>query len=160
MTSTQSLEEVKLLSVGQENVLENRKRKRVTEKEFKKVVRVVSPVIRDMLKLVWRTAMRPYEVCEIKPSDILMDDPDCWIYIPGRDESPFGNHKTTRFERVRVIPLTAKSQRILKPRIKGLAPSQYVFKPAEAPKIVNKKIRERCPDIIINPATGINRELS
>lgn len=141
--NVQSLEEVKPLSMGQDNVHENRKRKRVTEEEFDKVVSVVSPIIGDMLKLVWYTAMRPYEVCDMKPSDILKDDPDCWIYIPGREESPFGNHKTTRFERVRVIPLTKESQEILMPRLRRLERSEYVFKPADAPRIVNKKIRNR-----------------
>ena len=129
--------------MGQDNVHENGKRRRVTEEEFKKVVKVVSSVIGDMLKLVWYTAMRPYEVCDMKPSDILKDDKDCWIYIPGRDESPFGNHKTTRFERVRVIPMTKESQKILKPRLRGLDPTEYVFKPAEATKIINKKIRDK-----------------
>ena len=141
--NVQSFEEVKPLSMGQDNVHENGKRKRVTEEEFNSVVEVVSSVIGDMLKLVWYTAMRPYEVCDMKPSDILKDDSDCWIYIPGRDESPFGNHKTTRFERVRVIPMTKESQKILKPRLRGLDPTEYVFKPAEATKIINKKIRDK-----------------
>ncbi len=122
---------------------ENSKRRRVTEEEFFKVVKVVSPVICDMLKLVWYTAMRPYEVCEMKPTDILKDDPDCWIYIPGRHESPFGNHKTTRFERVRVIPLTAESQKILKPRLRDIELNEYLFKPTEATTIINRRIRDR-----------------
>ncbi len=87
--------------------------------------------------------LRPFEVCDMKPSDILKDDPDCWIYIPGRDESPVGKHKTMRFQRVRVIPLTGESQEILKPRLRGLKRSEYIFKPAEATKIINKKIRDR-----------------
>lgn len=41
----------------------------ITEEEFNTVVKVVSPVVGDMLKLVWYTAMRPYEVCDMKPSD-------------------------------------------------------------------------------------------
>jgi len=141
--NVQSLNEVKPLSVGQDNVFENNKRRRIAKEEFWKVVNVVSPVIGDMLKLVWYTAMRPFEVCDMRPLDILMDDPDCWIYIPGRDISPIGNHKTTRFERVRVIPLTGEPQNILKPRIKNLDLKEYIFKPGEAPKIVAKKVREK-----------------
>jgi hypothetical protein len=44
--NVQSLEEVKPLLAGQDNVHENHKRRRVTEDEFKKVVKAVSPVIR------------------------------------------------------------------------------------------------------------------
>jgi len=141
--NVQSLEEIRPLSLGQDNVRENHKRKRVTEEEFNKVVSVVSPVIGDMLKLVWHTAMRPYEVCDMKPCDILKDDKDCWIYIPGRNESPYGNHKTTRFERVRVIPLTKESQKVLKPRLRNRNADDYVFKPEEATKVINKKIRQK-----------------
>lgn len=141
--NVQSLNEVKPLSIGQDNVYENHKRRRITEEEFWKVVNVVNPGIGGMLKLVWYTAMRPFEVCDMRPLDILTDDPDCWIYIPGRDISPLGNYKTTRFERVRVIPLTKEPQSVLKARIKNLDPNEYIFKPNEAPKIVAKKVREK-----------------
>jgi integrase len=42
-----------------------------------------------------------------------------------------------------VIPLTKESQKILKPRLRGRNPDEYVFKPAEATKIINKKIRDK-----------------
>ena len=42
-----------------------------------------------------------------------------------------------------MIPLTKESQNILKPRLKGLKSDKYVFKPTEATKIINKKIRDR-----------------
>lgn len=141
--NVQSLGEVKPLSLGQENVHENSRRRRVTEEEFNKVLKTVGPVIGDMLRLVWYTAMRPYEVCAMRPSDILKDDKDCWIYIPGRTESPYGNHKTTRFERFRVIPLTMESQKVLKPRLRNRNVDDYVFKPEEATKVINKKIRQK-----------------
>ena len=139
--NVQSLAEVKPLVVGQDNVFDNHKRRRVTEKDFWKVANIVSPVVRDMLKLVWYTAMRPFEVCDMRPYDILTDDPDCWIYIPGRDVSPLGNHKTTRFERLRVIPLTGEPQNILKPRIKDFDSKDYIFKPSEATTVITKKLR-------------------
>ena len=139
----QGLDEVKSLKMGDTESPDNQKRSRVTEKDFQKVVNEVSSVVGDMLQLIWHTAMRPYEVCDMRPFDILCDDPDCWLYIPGRDQTPVGKHKTTRFERVRVIPLTKESQNILKPRLKGLKSHRYVFKPTEATKIINKKIRDR-----------------
>ena len=126
------LKEVRPLKSGQENVHENQKRGRVTEVEFSKVLRAANPVVGDMLRLIWHTAMRPYEVCNMRPYDILTDDPECWLYIPGRDKSPVGDHKTSRFDRVKVIPLTRPAQEILSRRINDSDSKEYIFKPEEA----------------------------
>jgi integrase len=128
------LKEVKQLKTGQDNVHENHRREIVTEEEFNKVLAKANPVVIDMLRLIWLTAMRPYEVCDIRPYDILTDDKECWLYIPGRDKSPIGDHKTARFGRIKVIPLTRAAQEVLKPRIKDFASKDYVFKPREAVK--------------------------
>ena len=128
----QGLEEVKSLKMGDTKAPDNPKRVRVTEEDFRKVVSVVNSVVGDMLQLIWYTAMRPYEVCDMRPFDILCDDLDCWLYIPGRDRTPVGQHKTTRFERVKVIPITSKGQNILKPRIKNFDSKEYIFSPKEA----------------------------
>ena len=128
----QGLEELGSLRMGDTDAPDNAKRKRVTKKEFEKVVGEVSSVVGDMLQLIWLTAMRPYEVCDMRPYDILRDDPDCWIYIPGRDRTPVGKHKATRHERVKVIPLTKPAQRILAARIKDFSSKEYIFSPAEA----------------------------
>ena len=140
------LKEVRPLKTGQDNVHENHRRGVVTEKEFKKVLAIVNNVVRDMLKLIWVTAMRPYEVCNIRPYDILTDDKECWLYIPGRDKSPVGDHKTARFDRIKVIPLTKAAQKILKPHITDFASKDYVFKPADAVKDLERltvKTREK-----------------
>ena len=39
--------------------------------------------------------------------------------------------------------MTRESQKILKPRLRGLDPTEYVFKPAEATKIINTRIRDK-----------------
>lgn len=128
----QGLEEIKALRMGDTESPDNPKRSRVTEVDFQKVVNAVSSVVGDMLKLIWQTAMRPYEVCDMRPYDILCDDPDCWLYIPGRDQTPVGKHKTTRFERVKVIPLTQTCQEILISRIKDFDSKEYIFSPKAA----------------------------
>ena len=128
----QSLREVKNLRVGQSPSIDHSRRDRVTEEEFQKMLDCASSVVGDMLRLIWCTGMRPYEVCEMRPFDILTDDPDCWLYIPGRDKTPVGDHKTAHFGRVKVIPLTKKSQQILKPRIQDYASKYYVFRPSDA----------------------------
>jgi integrase len=133
-----ALDEVKSLRSGESEAVDNHKRKRITEEEFKKVLEKVNPIVADMLKLIWLTAMRPYEVCEMRPFDILRDDPECWLYIPGRDRSPVGKHKTMRFERVKVIPLTSEAQKLLKRRIKDFESKEYIFSPKEAIEVVLK----------------------
>ena len=142
-----ALDEVKSLRIGESEAADNHKRKRIIEEEFEKVLAKVNPVVADMLKLIWLTAMRPYEVCEMRPFDILRDDPKCWLYIPGRDRSPVGRHKTMRFERVKVIPLTAEAQKILKSRIKDFESKEYIFSPIEAIEIVlkNKSLKRKTP---------------
>ena len=132
--SVEVLKEVKLLKTGQDNVHENHRRGTITEKEFRKVLAKANSVARDMLSLIWLTAMRPYEVCDMRPYDILTDDKKCWLYIPGRDQSSVGDHKTSRFDRIKVIPLTKAAQKVLKPRIKDFESKDYIFKPEEAVK--------------------------
>ena len=134
------LKEVKPLKTGQDNVHENHRRGIVSEKEFRKVLKKANPVAGDMLRLIWLTAMRPYEVCDMRPYDILTDDKECWLYIPGRDKSPIGDHKTARFGRIKVIPLTKAAQKVLKPRIKDFASKDYVFQPQEAVKDLERLI--------------------
>ncbi len=140
----QGLEEVRPLRMGDTEAPDNHKRARVVEEDFWKVVNAVNSIVGDMLQLIWYTGMRPYEVSDMRPFDILCDDPDCWLYIPGRDQTPVGRHKTTRFERVKVIPLTRKCQKILKPRIKDFSSEQYIFTPKEAmQEVLEKKSANR-----------------
>lgn len=133
----QGLQEVKSLRMGDTDASDNTKRPRVTEEEFRKAVNAVSHVVGDMLQLIWYTAMRPHEVCDMRPFDIVRDDSECWLYIPGRNRTPVGEHKTTRFERVRVIPLTLACQDILAPRIKDFNCTEYLFSPKEAMREFN-----------------------
>lgn len=155
----QSLKEIKPLRMGQPNVHDNHKRRRVTEEEFWKVIRVVNPIIGDMLQLIWYTAMRPYEVCDMRPYDILTDDTECWLYIPGRDRTPVGQHKTARFERAKVIPLTSDCQSILNSRIENFNSKDYIFSPTEAmrefqaQKFVKRKTPLNCGN-----RPGINKK--
>ena len=108
------------------------KRKRVTIQEFEQVLENVGNVVGDMLRLIWCTAMRPSEVCIMRPIDIICNDPECWLYIPGRDTAPTGKHKTMRFGRIKAIPLTQESQIILRTRVKDFKSKDYIFSPKES----------------------------
>ena len=155
----QGFNEVKSLKMGETKARDNPKRVRITEEDFWKVVNVVNSVVGDMLQLIWYTAMRPYEVCDMRPFDILCDNPQCWLYIPGRDQTPVGLHKTTRFERVKVIPLASKCQKILKSRIEDFDSKEYIFSPREAmDEFIEKKSANRKTPLKYGNRPGTNRK--
>ena len=155
----QGLDEVKPIKMGKTKAPDKSKRARVTEEEFQSVIGSVSGVVGDMLQLIWYTAMRPYEVCNMRPFDILYDNPDCWLYIPGRDQTPVGQHKTTRFERVKVIPLASKCQKILRSRIKDFGSKEYIFSPQEAmQEFYNNKAQNRETPLSCGNRPGTNRK--
>ena len=132
MSSARRLREVKSLRIGRTAAKDKLKRVAVTTEEFDAVTERISHVVADMLRLMWLTAMRPSEVCRLRPYDILRDDPSCWLYIPGRDVSLMGDHKTIQHQRVKAIPLAAKAQAVLVPRISDFESMECVFSPAEA----------------------------
>jgi integrase len=155
----QGLKEVRALRMGDAGAPDKAKRPRVTEEEFKKVVGAVNPVVGDMLRLVWHTAMRPQEVCSMRPSDIVRGDSDCWVYVPGRESTPVGDHKTTRFERVRVIPLTAVCQGILGSRVRDFGSKEHIFSPAEAVReFLNRRAERRKTPLSCGNSPGTNRK--
>jgi len=157
-STLRSFKEIKPLRMGNPKVKDNIKRKRVTKEELWKVIRVVNSIIANMLKLLWYTGMRPYEVCEMRPYDILRDDPDCWLYIPGRDITPVGKHKTTGFEQVKVIPLAGESQKILSSQIKNENSKEYIFSPKDAmAEVFKEKGKNRKTPINYGNKPGSNR---
>ena len=131
-TQAKKLREVRSLRPGRTPAKDKPKRPPVTEDEFKAVTDHLTDVVADMLRLIWITAMPPGEVCRMRPYDITRDDPECWLYIPGRDVSRVGDHKTAYRQRIRVIPLTRKAQKILEPRIADFDSREPIFNPVEA----------------------------
>ncbi|MFC1634035.1 tyrosine-type recombinase/integrase [Planctomycetota bacterium] len=155
----QGFEEVKPLRIGTSLAPDNVKRKRVTEEELENVINCLGSVVGDMLSIISYTGMRPSEVCKIRPYDIIRDDKDCWLYIPGRDHSPVGKHKTMRFERTKVIPLAGESQDVLKKRIKDFNSKDFIFSPKETvAELIAKKARERKTPLSCGNRPGTNRK--
>jgi integrase len=135
----QRLRQVRSLRIGRTEAKDKLKRLAVTEVEFNQVVANVNTVVADMLRLIWMTAMRPSEVCRMRPIDIQRPEPECWLYIPGSDVSPVGDHKTAHYQRVRAIPLTASAQEIIKRRIKDPKGTEPFFRPVDALEELRQK---------------------
>jgi len=155
----QGLEELKPLRIGRTVAPDNVKRHRVTEEELAKVLNCLGSVVADMLRLIWHTGMRPNEVCSMRPFDILRDDNDCWLYIPGREQSPVGKHKTMRFEKIKVIPLTKQPQLILTPRITNFDSKEYIFSPKETVReLLAKKAQHRTTPMSCGNRPGTNQK--
>ncbi len=151
--------ELKMLRMGENGARDNIKRKRVSEEDFNKVIGVVTSVIADMLKLIWHTGMRPYEICEMRPYDILRDDAECWVYIPGRDKTPVGNHKTMRYGKVKVIPLAGQCIEILSKRIDDFRSKQYIFTPHDSvSEFFDSKSKNRKTPLSYGNKPGSNRK--
>ena len=66
------LKELRPLRAANTPAPDTSKRAMVTEKEFEKVVASVNPVVADMLRIMWNTAMRPSEACRMRLLDILL----------------------------------------------------------------------------------------
>ena len=169
----QRLKEIQPLRFGKTAAKDKSKRTQVTAEEFSKVVANVNSVVGDMMQLMWLTAMRPGEVCRMRPFDIIRSSPDCWLYIPGRDAGPVGDHKTAYHRRVRAIPLAGAAQKILGRRIEDPQSMAHLFSPAGAMEELRAKrfaVREtpvgqgneagtnRQPHPMINPGTMYHTE--
>lgn len=75
----------------------------------------VRAVVRDMIDLQLVTAMRPGEVCALRPCDLDRSRP-VWMYTPA-------SHKTEHLDRERAIPIGPKGQAILTPYLRPSMPT-------------------------------------
>jgi integrase len=87
------------------------------------------PAVAAMVRLQLLTACRPAEVCALRPIDLDTGDPRCWVYRPGSDRGPHGEHKTAHHGHDRLIFLGPKAQEVLRPYL-GSKMDAYCFCPA------------------------------
>jgi integrase len=83
-----------------------------------------------MVRVQYLTGARPGEICVIRGTDIDTSGKH-WLYYPGRDLGPEGQHKTAHRGHQRVIVIGPQAQGILRPFLSG-DPSAYLFSPAAA----------------------------
>jgi integrase len=102
-------------------------REPISEEAFSRAIKVMPPMLADMVTLQRHTAMRPGEVCRMKWRDISRPLDACWLYCPPE-------HKTAYQGMKREIPLGPKSQAIL---------NKYMHRPADAPLFCPRE-SEKC----------------
>src|SRR5262249_37414538 len=66
----------------------------------------------------------PAEVCILRPVDIDMKEPTCWVYRPER-------HKTEHHDRERLVLIGPRAQEVLRPYL-GTRVDAYCFSPARS----------------------------
>ena len=88
------------------------------------------PVVQAMVRFQLLTGCRPDEVCRIRPIDLDMQNPSCWVYRPGSDHGQHGQHKTAHHGHDHLIFVGPKAQEALRPYL-GTKLGAYCFSPAE-----------------------------
>jgi integrase len=98
------------------------------------VVEVTLPFLNRHLAAMVRvqllTGARPGEACRMRGCDIDMTG-KVWLYRPGSDRGPEGQHKTAHHGHQRVIAIGPRAQEIIRSFLKT-DPRAYLFSPREA----------------------------
>jgi integrase len=100
------------------------------------------PIVGAMVRLQLLAGARPTEVCLVRPLDIDMRNPSCWVYRPGSDQGRHGRHKTAHHGHDRIILIGPKAQEILRPYL-GTKLDAYCFCPATAEAERNAERRRK-----------------
>ncbi len=106
-------------------------------------------IVATMVKLQRLMGARPNEVCNLRPCDVDRSG-DIWIYTPSE-------HKTEHHEKVRIIVIGPKAQRLLKPYLDRPL-TAYCFSPAESEQQRRAAARQaRTTPLSCGNRTGTNR---
>jgi len=99
-------------------------RRSVTKEEFKGLLKYASDDFKDLLVCGYESAMRLNEICKLTASQIHLDVQ----HILGKmlDYIDLGIFDTKTGAR-RTVPVSARLKEVLKRRLKGLGPDDYVF---------------------------------
>ena len=96
----------------------------VADDVIEKTLAHLSPTVAAMVRLQRLTGMRPQEVVKLRPVDIDMSDPGCWVYKTTE-------HKQEHNERQRIIFIGPRAIAVLRPFL-TLDISSFVFCPRQA----------------------------
>jgi integrase len=125
----QALCTVEGLRAGKTEARETKKVKPVPEDRVETTLPCMPSVVRAMTRFQLLTGCRPDEACRLRPVDIDMHNPSCWVYRPGSDQGPHGQHKTAHHQQDRVVLIGPRAQEVLRPYL-GVEPTAFCFSPA------------------------------
>jgi integrase len=137
---------VKGLRRGKTEARESKKIRPVGQHHIDATLPFLQPAVAAMVRLQLLTGCRPEEVCKVRPLDLDMSNPACWIYRPGSDAGAEGEHKTAHHGHERLIFIGPKAQDVLRPFL-GTKIDAYCFSPAasEARRMAQRRASRKTP---------------
>jgi integrase len=138
----QDLKAVAGLQAGRTEARETKKIKPVAAEVVESTLPHLPNTIQVMTRFQLLTGARPTEVCTIRPLDIDMRNPSCWVYRPGSDQGPHGQHKTAHHGHDRLILIGPQAQEVLRPYL-GTKLNAYCFSPMAAEALRNAKRKQQ-----------------
>lgn len=130
-TLHQNLRAVAGLRFGKTEARETHKVRPVAMPHVEATLPHMPPVVQTMARFQFLTGCRPDEACAVRPIDLDMGNPACWVYCPGSDRGPHGQHKTAHHGHDRAILIGPQAQEVLRPYL-GTRLDGYCFSPVEA----------------------------
>jgi integrase len=131
VTVYQALRAVESLRRGRTDARETPKVRPVPPEHVEAALPYLPPMVRAMVGFQRLTGCRPDEVCRVRPLDLDMGRPACWVYRPGSDQGQHGRHKTAHHGHERLVLIGPKAQEVLRPYL-GTKLDAYCFSPAES----------------------------
>ena len=126
-----NLAKVTSLRKGKSEARESEKVRPVADDVVGATLPFLHPMLRAMVEMQRLTGMRPGEVCRLRGRDLEVCGARVWVYRPGSDRGPEGDHKTAHYGHERTVLIGPRAQEVLKPWLKTDL-SAYLFSPKEA----------------------------
>jgi integrase len=137
----QALRTVEALRRGKTEARETKKVRPVPLERVEATVPHMPVLVRAMVRLQQLTGCRPDEVCRLRPLDLDLSNPSCWVFRPGSDQGPHGEHKTAHHDHERLVLIGPRAQEVLRPYL-GTKLDAYCFSPAESERQRGLRRRE------------------
>jgi len=107
-------------------------RRTVTEDEYKLLLKEADPKFRDVIICAYESAMRSTEVCELRASKIILDEPRIVMGSNGIRETVMASYIDlgifdTKTGARRTIPISDELRKVFERRLQGLEPTDHVF---------------------------------
>jgi len=124
-----ALEAVKGLERGRTAARETEPVKPVSKAYIEATLPYLLPTVADMVMLQLHSGMRPGEMCLMRGIDLDMTG-KVWLYRPGSDRGPAGQHKMAYRGHEKVVPLGPRAQEIIRRHLKADV-TAHLFSPRD-----------------------------